>query len=255
MQRGTPGITAIVIAHNEERHIRACLETLAWADARLVLDAFSADRTPELAAGLAIVHQRPFDTFARQRNAALDLAATEWAFFLDADERCPPELGAEIRARVSEAARTAGGPAGFWVPRRNYILGRWVRHAGWWPDEQLRVLRRGRARYDEDRDPHEVVTLQGAAGHLTQPIIHFNYASVGQLFAKQHAYAQREARALRATGLPRKPRWLLTQPLREFHRRYVQWQGYREGLLGLFLCLLMAWYRFQVERYARTSRP
>jgi glycosyltransferase involved in cell wall biosynthesis len=251
---GRGGITGIVITRNEERHITACLESLAWTDARLVLDSLSTDRTPELAFRLATVHQRPFDTFARQRNAALDLAATDWVFFLDADERCTPELAAEVRAAVDEAGRAGAGEAGFWVPRRNFILGRWVRHAGWWPDEQLRVLRRDHARYNVERDPHEVVVLDGPAGHLSETITHFNYETVGQLFGKQLSYARREASTLRASGASRKPRSLCTQPVREFHRRYVTWEGYKEGAFGLFLCLVMAWYRFQVELYARMPK-
>ncbi|MCX6021597.1 MAG: glycosyltransferase family 2 protein, partial [Chloroflexi bacterium] len=153
-----PTITAIVLTRNEARHIEPCLEALAWADERLVLDSHSTDATVAFARAIpgVRVELRPFDTYARQRNAALDLAASDWVFFVDADERVTPALAAEVQAAVA-AAGQPGNPVGFWVPRRNLILGRWVRHAGWWPDEQLRVLRRSHARYDESRDPHEIV--------------------------------------------------------------------------------------------------
>jgi (heptosyl)LPS beta-1,4-glucosyltransferase len=253
----TPGITAIVLTRNEERHIRACLEALAWADERVVLDSLSTDATTAIAAGIPGVRvaQRPFDTYARQRNAALDLAHCPWVFFVDADERVSPALAQEAREAVAAAEATAGpdAPVGFWVPRQNYILGRWVRHAGWWPDGQLRLLRRGRARYDEARDPHEIVLLDGPEARLRAPLIHYNYESVRQFITKQRAYARREGRTLRASGQPLRPRALITQPLREFHRRFIVWEGYKEGGLGLLLSLLMAWYRLQVQIEARRA--
>ncbi len=245
-----PLITAAVITRNEAANIQDCLASLAWADDRLVMDSLSTDTTVALAqaAGARVV-QRPFDTYARQRNATLDAATGDWVVFVDADERVSPELGAEVRQAVTLACVSA---AGFWVPRRNIILGRWVQHAGWWPDQQLRVLRRGRARYDETQDPHEVVVLDGAASRLTQTLTHLNYTSVGQLFEKQDRYARREAQTLSRQGVRALPHRFVTQPVREFLRRYVQLKGYKEGRLGLLLAFVMAWYRFRV--YAHLAR-
>lgn len=248
-------ITAIILTRNEERHIRDCLDAVAWADERVVLDSYSTDATVAIAQtmpGVRVV-RRVFDTYARQRNAGLDLAANDWVLFIDADERVTPAMAEEIRAIVATAS-AAGAPVGFWLPRRNLILGRWVRYAGWWPDEQLRLLRRARARYDETRDPHEVVVLDGPEGHVINPMTHYNYDSLGQFIAKQRGYARREGRTLRASGQPLKPKWFITQPLREFHRRYIAWEGYKEGWLGLVLSLLMGWYRFQVQVEAHRAR-
>ncbi len=243
-------ITAAVIARDEARHITACLAALAWADERLVLDGGSRDATVELArrAG-ARVERRPFDTFPRQRNAALDLARTEWTLFVDADERVTPALAAEVRA----AARSAPpGIDGFAVPRRNLILGRWVRHGGWYPDYQLRLLRVGRARYDEARPVHEVVRLAGAAGRLRQPLIHHNYTHPAQLLRKQAAYSRLEARRLRAEGVRPLPHRFVLQPLREFHRRYVALEGWRDGWRGLLLAAVLAAYTF--DSFVRLAR-
>src|SRR5204863_9045896 len=117
--------------------------------------------------------------------------------FVDADEVVSPELAAEVRAAVAEP----DGRDGFWIPRRNVICGRWVRHAGWYPDEQLRLLRRGRARYDERRLVHELVELDGPAGHLTEPFIHHNYADLVQFRRKQARYADLEALAPHRQGV------------------------------------------------------
>ena len=234
-------VSAIVLARNEARHIAACLATVAWADERIVLDSYSHDGTAEIAARLgALVYQRPFDDFARQRNAAIDLARSDWVLFIDADERVPSTLAKEMQAAIvqSNAPESA---VGFWLPRRNRILGHWMRATGWWPDQQLRLFRRDKGRYRQDRPVHELVVLGGPEGHLTTPLLHENYSSFGQLLRKQHRYAAYDAAIFREMGRSR-PHHLVSQPLREFWRRFVSWQGYRDGLHGLFLSLFMAWY-------------
>lgn len=248
-----PTITAAVITKNEQAHIADCLASLAWADERLVVDSLSTDGTVALAeAAGARVLQRPFDTYARQRNYTLEQASGDWLLFVDADERVTPALAAEIQATLATAP---DGDAGYWIPRRNFILGRWVRHAGWWPDAQLRLLRRGRARYDETRDPHELVLLDGAEGQLTETLTHYNYTNVGQLFAKQDAYARREAQRLQREGVRARPHKFVTMPAREFFWRFVQLKGYKEGPLGLLLGLVMAWYQVRIYQHLRRLPP
>jgi len=209
----------------------------------VVLDALSADRTAELArAHTPKVYQRPFDTFPAQRNAALDLATGEWAFFLDADERGTPSLGREARQAVE------GQHSGYWVPRRNIILGKWMQHTGWWPDYQLKLFRRDRGRFDEDKLVHEVPTVEGSCGYLESPITHYNYQRLGELFTRQAFYSSFEAQALFRRGIRARPHNFLLQPWREFVRRYLQWQGYKDGFHGLLLSGVMAWYTLVTYR-------
>ncbi|MDO8692208.1 MAG: glycosyltransferase family 2 protein [Dehalococcoidia bacterium] len=248
-------ISAIVITRNEEDHIGACLESLAWADERVVLDSLSTDRTAEIArAATSQVQQRPFDTFPRQRNAALDLATGEWAFFLDADERATPELAGEVRLAVEDPQY-----AGYWAPRRNIILGKWMQHTGWWPDYQLKLFRRDRGRFDEDKLVHEVPAIEGQCGYLRNPITHYNYQRLGEFFSRQDFYSTFEARAMLQRGVRARPRNLVLQPYREFVRRYVEWQGYKDGFHGLFLSLAMAWFNFitycKLARLGRETLP
>jgi (heptosyl)LPS beta-1,4-glucosyltransferase len=234
-------ITAAVIARDEERNIAACLETMCWAAERLVLDGGSADRTIELArAAGARVEQRPFDDFARQRNAALRLASHDWVLFVDADERVTPEL-------ATEAAQTVREPAhfGYLIPRFNHIFGKVIRHTGWYPDYQMRLLDRRHARYDEEVPVHEVVQLdRGEPGRLRGHFVHYNYQTLGQFVRKQERYSDFEARQLKAEGAVH-ARSLLTMPPREFARRYWQLEGYRDGGHGLLLSLLMAYFTFR----------
>lgn len=242
-------VTAIVLTLNEEENIGPCLDTLTWADEVVVLDSLSEDRTVEIArARGATVHQRPFTNYADQRNAALDLAQHNWVFFVDADERVPPALATEIRerltAQVQESPADEAVPVGYWVPRRNYIFGRWIRHTGWFPDYQLRLMRRDRARYDPVREVHELVILDGPAGYLETPLIHYNYRRLADFFPRQERYTDYEARVLFRQGVRARPHNFVLQPLREFRRRYITLQGYKDGGHGLLLSLLMAYYEF-----------
>jgi glycosyltransferase involved in cell wall biosynthesis len=233
-------LSAAVIARDEQAHIGDCLRTLAFADEVLVLvDAATRDRTREIARACgARVEERPFDNFAAQRDAALRLARGEWVLFVDADERVTPALGHEVLAAVANPR----GYCGFWIPRDNYLLGRVVRGAGWYPDEQLRLLQRAAAHFDPRRVVHELALLDGPAGHLGAALVHYNFTSLGELFRKQERYSRLEARRWLLTYGPPRRRALLGQPLRELWRRFVTLRGYREGPLGLLLSLVLAWY-------------
>jgi len=235
-------ITAAIIARDEERNIVPCLQTLAWADERLVLDGGSVDRTVALCRAMPGVHvaEREFDNFACQRNAAMGLAENDWILFVDADERVTPELAAEARAVVASPQRD-----GYMVPRFNCILGKVMRHTGWYPDYQLRLLDRRHGRYVESVPVHEIAELDcGEPGHLREHLLHYNYQTLTQFFRKQERYTDFEARQLLRAG---KVRWrsLLSMPAREFVRRYWTLQGYRDGGHGLLLSALMAYFTFR----------
>jgi (heptosyl)LPS beta-1,4-glucosyltransferase len=236
-QEARVNLAAVVLTKNAAQHIAPCLETLRFADLIVVSDSFSTDDTTALAgAAGAVVIQRPFDSFAGQRNAAMDAVNAEWIFFVDADERVPPPLAAEVREVLGREE------AGWWVPRHNFIVGHQVRHGGFYPDHQLRLLRRDRARYDPARPVHEVVLLDGPSGYLQNPMLHYNYDDWGQFHAKQRRYAALESGILAQRGIKPWPHKFVRQPLREFWRRYVTLQGYRDGWIGLKLAALLGFY-------------
>jgi glycosyltransferase involved in cell wall biosynthesis len=231
-------ISGVVLALDSATGITDCLHSLSWADERVVLvDDATTDRTAQLArdAG-AQVHHRKFTTFAEQRNAALELASSDWIMFVDSDERIPTTLAREIRSVAERDVSTVG----YWVPRRNIICGRWIKHAGWYPDRQLRLLRKGHASYPTDLPVHEVARLDGPAGNLAEPLVHLNYSSLGEFWQRQRRYARIAAAGMiRRRERPRL-RAVVGQPFREFSRRFLSDSGYREGPLGLALCLLVA---------------
>lgn len=244
-------LTAAIIARDEEELLGECLRSVSFADEILVLiDAATRDRTREVAlAGGARVEERPFDNFAAQRDAALSLAACDWVLFVDADERVTPVLQAEVLARIADP----GSCRGYWIPRDNYLMGRAVRNAGWFPDYQLRLIERGAAHFDPARVVHEVPIVDGRVGHLASPLVHFNYRTLREFIHKQERYCRLDARRWLITyGRPR-GRAVVGQPIREFWRRFVSLRGYREGPLGLLLSVLLAWYTGKAVWLARHS--
>ncbi len=254
-----PTITAAVLARDEADLLDGCLVSLRWADELLVL---VDDRTRDATAAIAARYTNrivvyPFRGFPHQRNRALELADGAWVLFVDADERVPPSLAAEVRRFVTLATTEAGAvPAGAWVPRRNVIAGAWVRWAGWWPDHQLRLLRRGHARYDQSALVHEVAALDGPAATLREPLLHLNYETLAEFRSKQRRYARLEAETLLRQGTRAGGRSLAGQPARELARRLIELGGYRQGPLGFMLASEMARARLETYReLGRLQRP
>ncbi|MCD6519931.1 MAG: glycosyltransferase family 2 protein [Anaerolineae bacterium] len=234
-----PHLTVAILAGNSEKDIGECLESVSWADERIViLDTRSQDRTAVIAQEMgARVVPHKFEDFARQREFGLSLPQGEWLFYVDSDERATPALAAEIRRVIAEKEHV-----GWWVPRRNFIWGKEIRHGGWYPDYQLRLLKLGHAHYDLARPVHEVVILDGSAGYLKEPLLHYNYRSLSEFLHKQRQYISYEAAILLEKGIRPKPWTFFTQPAREFWRRYVRLQGYKDGAHGFLLCSLVAYY-------------
>jgi glycosyltransferase involved in cell wall biosynthesis len=236
-------LVAVILTHNESAHILDCIESVRFADAIVVFDSFSTDDTVAKAksAGAEVI-QHPFDNYADQRNAALDAVAdrADWVLFVDADERVTDELAQEVREAIASSACV-----GWRIPRHNYIFGKLTRATGWYPDYQTRLLKVGATRYDPTRKVHEVVILDGPEGTLKEHLIHYNYRDAAHFARKQKEYTAYEAGIMHAQGIHPKPHNYLLQPLRHFWWRFVRLQGYRDGLHGLRLSLLMSWYEFR----------
>jgi hypothetical protein len=247
----TRELDAIILTKNEARHIADCIASLQFADHVLVFDSFSSDDTIEIAAQAgAEVQQHTFTHYAQQRNDALRASQARWVLFVDADERIPPELAAEIQQTLQNPMH-----AGYWIPRHNYIFGKLTRHTGWYPDYQMRLLRRDAAHYDPNRKVHELVMLsEGEAGYLKTPLIHYNYESVTQFHETQRRYVAYDAQILFDEGIRPKVYTPYLQPFRHFKWRFVDLKGYRDGLHGLRLSVLMAWYEFRKYRLLKQMR-
>ena len=238
-------LVAVVLTLNEERNVPDCLASLAWADRQVVFDSFSTDRTLDLAreAGAEVI-QHPFENYAQQRNAAIDRVKADWIFFVDADERATPKLADEVRCVV------AGRPEVGWsVPRHNYIFGRLTLGSGWYPDYQFRLFRRGYAHWE--RPVHEEALVDGPVGCLENPLIHYNYDDLADFAARQNRYNELDAGILLRRGVRPRVYSPYTQALRQFWWRFAVLRGVRDGLHGLRLGLLMAYFEMKKYRLLR----
>jgi glycosyltransferase involved in cell wall biosynthesis len=233
-----PKLTAIILTLNEAVHIAACIQSLQWADEVVVFDSHSEDGTVAIAqAQGATVSQNKFENYAQQRNAALASVATDWVFFVDADERGNDALAQEIRHKISTRPEAA-----WHVPRHNYIFDQLTLGAGWYPDYQLRLLKHGKVHYE--RPVHEIGEVDGEIGYLDNPLIHYNYIDPPHFHKKQRAYSTYDAKILKEQGIHPKPQNFVLQPLRQFYWRFVTLKGYQDGLHGLRLSLFMMYYEW-----------
>jgi len=237
-------IVAAILTKNEARHIGDCIKSVQWTDNVILEDSFSDDGTTAIARELnAHIFKSEFINFAVARNTALENAkilGADWVLFIDADERISAELAEEIKRVVQQNSEIAG----WWIPRYNIMWGHTMRGGGWYPDHQLRLMRVGMARYDSERQVHEIVVLNGKEGYLKEHMLHYNYDSLSQFKKKQDRYIDLEAKILKEKGIRAKPWTYVTMPLREFYRRYIALQGYKDGWVGLQVCSLMSWYMF-----------
>ena len=235
-----PRLSAVVITLNEEAHVRRCLESVAWADEIVVVDACSHDKTVPIAREFTDrVIVRPWEGFPAQKNFALEQSRGECILSLDADEEAAPELRHEILAVVADA----GACHGYAVRRRNMFLGRFIRHGGLYPDWQVRLFRRGRGHF-ADRAVHESVTVTGPVGRLRGHLVHRSYADVSDFIARANRYSSLAAEQMVCEGRRVRAGELVLRPLGRFLSMYVMKRGFLDGGRGLLLAALYAYYVF-----------
>ena len=236
-----PTLAVCVIALNEEDRIGDCLASVSFADEILLVDSGSTDRTVAIARELgARVVVRDWPGYAAQKNFALGQVAADWVLSIDADERVSPELAAEIRALLAAAP---AGLAGASVPRRTWYLGRWIRHGGWYPDRKVRLVRRGRGRW-EGEHIHERLGVDGAVRALGGDLLHFTYRGIADHLQTIDRFTTEAARGMAA----RRRRWaalgMLVNPPLKFLKMYLLKAGFLDGLPGLVVAVLGSYYVF-----------
>jgi len=233
-------LSVTIIAWNEEERLRACLESIAWADEIIVLDAESTDKTVQLAREFTDkIWVRPWPGFAAQKNFALAQANGEWVLSVDADERVTPEL----RERICRILRSNGPADGYSIPRKNIFWGAWVRHGGLYPDYQLRLFRRAAGRF-VDSAVHESVLVEGHVETLAEPMLHHSYRGLEDFVARSNRYSTLAAHQIVSRGGRPGLGALVLRPLGRFLSMYVLHAGFLDGWRGFVLAVLYANYVF-----------
>ena len=233
-------VTVTIITLNESRHIAAAIDSAAWADEILVVDSGSTDDTVAIATAKGVrVMSRTWPGYVDQKNYAASVASHDWIFSLDADERVTPALADEVRQMVaSDPAERA-----FRVPRVTFHLGRWVRTTDFYPDYQMRLYDRRRARW-QGRYVHESVTVDGPSGQLTQELQHYSYRNLSDHLDRINKYTTLAARQMHEDGRRAGLLQLAAHPPLAFLRNYLAHGGIRDGLPGFIISALNAYYVF-----------
>jgi glycosyltransferase involved in cell wall biosynthesis len=239
------------------------LARLNWVDEIIVVDGESRDATAAIARRHGChVWTRPFDTYARQRNFALDQARGDWVLSVDADERPTPALAREIRARLQKPLRSPGprGTRGadlnaFRVPIRSEIFGRRMRYSGTQDDRPVRLFRRGFARWTGD--VHEVLQVSGRVGRLGNWLEHETLPDLTSFLAKMNRYTSLAACERVAAGRGPRLRDAWLAPPLEIARRLIWKRGCLDGPEGWAFCVLSGlsqWVLAQKHRQRWAAR-
>jgi glycosyltransferase involved in cell wall biosynthesis len=232
-------LSVVIITLNEAANLARTLSILSWADEIVVVDSGSTDGTCEIAESFhAKFFIEAWKGFAAQKNSALAKARGDWILSLDADEEVEPALADEIRT-VLPANPTVSG---FWIPRKNFFLGRWMKHGGFYPDRKLRLFRRGRGQF-EDRLVHEDIRLDGASARLQHHLLHHAYPTLANYIEHMNRYSSLGAEM--ANG--KHPHGfsfvdIVVRPKLTFLYNYILRAGFLDGHEGLLLHLYHAGY-------------
>ena len=239
-------VSVIIITKNEEKNIARCLESVRWADEMVVVDSFSTDRTIEICRRFTDkVFQEKWLGYGLQKNLCASKARNRWVLNVDADEVIPSECAEAIQRLLS------GKPEFplYRFPRKNFFSDRWVRYAGWYPDFISRLYDRDRVSFSESM-VHERLTPDKNKGIINHPISHYSFEGMEDYIKRQNRYSSLYAEEKRKLNW--KAGWphLYLRPIWVFLKTYFLRQGFREGFLGIFLSVSMAFYTYL--KYAKT---
>ena len=238
-------LSVTIITLNEEKNLRRCLESVAFADEIIIFDSESQDRTLSIAREFTDkVFQEPWQGFARQKNLAQEKAQGPWILNIDADERVTPELKEEIVSAIQKDPPYAG----FKIARKNFFCGQWIRHGGWYPNYQLRLYQKGAGSFAQ-REVHEQVVAKGQVGTLKAPLEHYTYDSISDYLKRMDRYSDLSARQYLKEG--KKVSWpeILFRTKYTFFKMWILQKGFLDGAKGLVLAVLYSYYTF--VKYAK----
>jgi glycosyltransferase involved in cell wall biosynthesis len=249
-------ISIALITLNEEQNLPRTLESVTplvrgGAGEIIVVDSGSTDRTIEIANshGAKVVIE-PWKGFAAQKNSALEKTSGDWVLQLDADEYLEAHLAEEI-----STAMTNTSIVGFWIPRKNYVLGRWIRHGGFYPDPKLRLIRRGAGQFEE-YGAHPTIKVNGPTARLKHALIHNAYPTLGGYIDHMNSYSSSGAEVVVAKGYRGfNVLDIVVRPMVTFVYNYLFRLGFLDGreglLLHLYHCVYVSWKYAKAWEMAR----
>ena len=234
-------LSVIVIALNEADNIQACLESVAFADERIVLDGGSMDATAQIArdCGAVVAVHQPWEGFGPQKNRALAMAQGQGVLSLDADERVSEALAREIQTVIASAESVA-----YEIPRSTQFCGQWIRHCGWTPDRVLRLFQNGQAAFTNDQVHERLVSSAQRpfqrVERLQSPLLHYSYPTPSHYWRKLQSYSLAWAQQRHAMGQTTSMARAAASGVAAFLRSYFLRLGFLDGAMGFAVCTMQA---------------
>ena len=239
----TLSISVVISAFNEEKMIEDCLKSAkSLADEIIFIDNTSSDKTVQIAKKYTdkiFVQPNNPVMLNTNKNFGFNKASGQWIISLDADERITKDLEKEIQMLVLDQRYT-----GYEIPRKNIIFGKWIKHAIWWPDYNLRLFRKGKGNFPL-KHVHEKLEVKGNISRLKNPILHYNYQTISQFIKKlDTTYTESEVENFLISG--KKIYWhdAIRWPANDFLKTFFLQKGFRDGFHGLILSIFQAFYSF-----------
>ncbi len=242
-------LSVVISTYNRAKSLERTLRSVSsFADEIIVVDNESPDETAKVAKQYkAKVIRLPNNQMLNvNKNAGIQKATGEWILYLDDDEVVPADLAEEIVRAIRKPASDSLEVVGYWIRRKNIIFGKWIEHGIWWPDQQLRLFKKSYGIYPA-KHVHEHLEITGPTDTLNFPYIHYNYDSIAQyLWKMEMIYTDSEVSKLINSGY--RPHWrdAIRFPVSDFVKLYFAQLGYKDGLHGLVLAMLQAFYSFIV---------
>jgi glycosyltransferase involved in cell wall biosynthesis len=262
-------VSVIIPTLNEAVNLPRCLDHLKWADEVVVVDSGSTDDTAKiaLASGVTIVQFKWDGRWPKKKNWALRNLPLRhpWVLIVDADECIVSELAEEIAAAIGDNSKV-----GYFINRRFMFMGVWLKHCGYYPSWNLRLIKRGFGEYEKltdvgdtgsgDNEVHEHVIATGPVGYLKHDMLHFAFPTIGVFVEKHNRYSNWEAAVQLqrnrgdaaaigsgvsgARRLKDFSRRLPFRPTLRFLYAYLWKRGFLDGRPGYIFCRLLAMYEF-----------
>lgn len=240
-------LSVVLSVHNEEKLIEEALKSVKnLADEIIIIDNESTNKVVNIAEKYTdkiYKHKNNPLVLNQAKNYGFSKAAGNWILSLDPDERVSPELAKEIRQAIDHQSLVISHQlSGYWFPRKNIVFGKWIEHGIWYPDKQLRLFKKGHGRFPEKHN-HEYLSVNGKTADLDGHLFHENYQTITQFVNKlNNAYTDNEVKNYIESG--KKIFWYdaIRMPASDFILNFFRRQSYKDGLHGLVLSLLQAFY-------------
>jgi glycosyltransferase involved in cell wall biosynthesis len=227
-------LSVAIITKNEEENLHQCLQSISFACQIVVVDSGSNDKTLGIAAEFGCeIYSEDWPGFGPQKQSAIEKCRQPWILVLDADERIPPDTADIIKKIVTDPNVKE---AGFSFPRKNYFQGRWIKHAGWWPDRIIRLFRKEAGRMTT-AIVHESVEVQGIVGALDANIEHYTESRLSKIIQKIDKYSTLGAEAAFREGKISSTGGAFMRAFFTFIQDYFFRLGILDGMPGLTLAV------------------